>query len=160
MTPFCKLSAAGFAATAITFGPARMGFGLFLPELRSTFSFSAGTAGLISGLGFSGFVLGLVAAAVLTARHGARVPVTAGLIAAALGLGIASMAASLPVLVVGVFLAMASAGMAWTPFNHAVHLQVADARRPGALSIVSTGTSLGVAAAGATALVLTAAGLS
>ena len=72
MTPFIKLSAAGFAATAITFGPARMGFGLFLAEFKSTFSLSTGMAGVISGIGFFGFFLGLLISYAMTARSGPR----------------------------------------------------------------------------------------
>lgn len=152
MTPFWKLSAAGFAATAISFGPARMGFGLFLPDIGSSLGISTGTAGLISGLGFFGFLLGLLAAAGLTARAGPRPAVVIGLNAATLGLGIVAGARDPSILALGVFFAMSSAGLAWTPFNNAVHRHVAEERRSGALSIVSTGTSLGVAAAGATAL--------
>lgn len=160
MQPFWKISAAGFAATAITYGPARMGFGLFLSEFRSTFSISTATAGLVSGLGFLGFLLGLLAANGVTSRRGPGLPVVLGLVAATLGMGIVALAPDLPTLAVGVFFAMSSAGFSWAPFNNAVHRRVRDELRPAALSIVSTGTSLGVAAAGATALVLSLGGMS
>ncbi|MBM9596216.1 MFS transporter [Roseitranquillus sediminis] len=156
MTPFVKFSAAGFAATAITYGPARMEFGLFLPEFRSAFSMSSGQAGLVSALGF----LGLLAAYAMIARRGPRLPVVIGLCAATLGTALVALAPSLALLSAGVFLAMSSAGFAWAPFNNAVHRVVADERRPSALSIVSTGTSLGIAAAGAIALVLGLGGMS
>ncbi|SFP44258.1 MFS transporter [Tranquillimonas alkanivorans] len=157
---FWKLSAAGFAATAMTYGPARMGFGLFLPEFRSTFDMSSGTAGLVSSLGFSGFFFGLLAAYAVTARQGPGLPVVLGLLSAALGMALVATAQGLPLLATGTFFAMSSAGFSWAPFNDAVHRQVDDARRPAALSIVSTGTSLGIAAAGATALVLLLSGMS
>lgn len=160
MTPFWKLSAAGFAATAMTYGPARMGFGLFLPEFRTSFAISTTTAGMVSGLGFLGFFLGLLSAYLMTAWHGPRLPVLAGLGAATLGMGLIAGAADLPLLCAGVFLAMSSAGFTWAPFNNAVNRQLRDDLRPGALSIVSTGTSLGVAAAGLAALVLSLGGLS
>lgn len=160
MTPFLKLSAAGFAATAVTYGPARMGFGLFLPEFRSVFSLSTQAAGLISSLGFLGFFVGLLVAQVMTSRKGPRLPVVAGLLAATLGLAIVAVAPGLPVLALGVLLAMSSAGFSWSPFNNAVHRQVADGSRPTALSWVSTGTSLGIAAAGGAALVMSLGGLS
>ena len=62
MTFFHSLSAAGFAATAISYGPARMGFGLFVPEFKSTFAISAPMVGLVSSLGFAGFFIGLLVA--------------------------------------------------------------------------------------------------
>lgn len=154
MTPFWKLSAAGFAATAITYGPARMGFGLFLSEFRSAFSISAAMAGMIAGLGFLGMLIGLVAAYAALARFGPRLPVFVGLCAATVGMALVATAPGLPALAVGVVLAMTSAGFAWSPFNSIVHRELADDARPAALSIVSTGTGLGIAAAGATAIVL------
>ena len=160
MTPFLKLSGAGFAATAITYGPARMGFGLFLPELRSVFEISTETAGIVSSLGFFGFFAALLMSEAMTTRKGPRLPVVAGLSAATLGLGIVAAAPNLPVLAIGILLAMSSAGFSWTPFNNAVHRTVEDGSRPAALSSVSTGTSLGIAAAGVTALAMSLGGVS
>lgn len=154
MRPFWTLSAAGFAATAITYGPARMGFGLFLSEFRDSFDLTTGMAGQISSIGFFGFLLGLLAAYFLTSRAGPRAPVLTGLASATVGMGIVAAAPTVPVLTVGVFLAMASAGFSWAPFNNAVNRQVTDAFRPTALSIVSTGTTIGIGIAGATALAL------
>lgn len=160
MRPFWKLSAAGFAATAMTYGPARMGFGLFLPDFRAAFAMSTGTAGLVSGLGFLGFLMGLLIGYALISRRGPRLPVVVGLGTATLGMGLVSLARDVPMLAAGIFLAMSSAGFSWAPFNNAVHRRVGDAARPGALAVVSTGTSLGVAAAGATALLLDLGGMS
>ena len=152
MAPFWKLSAAGFAATAITYGPARMGFGLFLPEFREAFALSTGMAGLVSSLGFFGMLLGLIAAYATLARVGPRAPVLLGLGLATLGTGLVATATSLPVLALGIVLAMTSAGFAWSPFNNIVNRRLPDETRPSALAVISTGTSLGIAAAGATAL--------
>lgn len=157
--PFLKISAAGFAATAIAYGPARMGFGLFLPEFREDFALSTRAAGIVSSLGFSGFLLGLWAAYMLLARLGPRVPVIAGLVAASSGFALVATAGDVPALTLGVVLAMSSAGFAWAPFNNAVQHEVRYEARPLALSLISTGTSVGVAAAGAVALALHATAL-
>lgn len=158
MTRQARLSVAGFLATAITFGPGRMGFGLFLSQFRGEFALSSGTAGLISGLGFFGFFLGLLAAYGLTARKDPRLPVVAGLLAAAFGASVVAAAPGVVLLAAGVFFLMSSAGFSWAPFNNAAHRELPDESRPRALSVVSTGTSLGVAAAGLTALILGLAG--
>ncbi len=160
MTPFWKLSAAGFAATAITYGPARMGFGLFLPEFRSVFSISIQEAGIISSLGFFGFFVGLLVSQVMTARKGPRLSIVFGLAAATLGIGMVAVAPNLPVLSMGILLAMLSAGFSWTPFSDAINRGVEEASRPAALSLVSTGTSLGITAAGAAALLMSIGGVS
>ncbi|MFO8149166.1 MAG: MFS transporter [Trueperaceae bacterium] len=157
---FWRLSAAGFAATAITFGPGRMGFGLFVPEFRSAFSMSTSSVGFVASLGFLGFLLGLLIAQAQLTRRGPGSPVVSGLAAATVGMGIVALAPSLPVLAIGVFLATSSAGLAWTPYNDAIHRKVRDEDRPFALSMVSTGTGVGIAMAGLAALVVVLGGLS
>ncbi|KAF0676675.1 MFS transporter [Profundibacterium mesophilum] len=152
MTFYQSLSAAGFAATAIGYGPARMGFGLFVPEFRETFELSTSTIGFISSLGFFGFLLGLLLAQLLLNLRGPEAPVVVGLAAAAAGMAIIAAAPGPMILAGGVFLAATSAGFAWTPFNDAVHRKVRQSDRPAALATVSTGTSFGVCVAGLTAL--------
>ncbi|WP_293207753.1 MFS transporter [Parvibaculum sp.] len=160
MTPFWKLSAAGFAATAITYGPARMGFGLFLPEFRSVFSISIQEAGMISSLGFFGFFAGLLVSQAMTAASGPRLPIVFGLAAATAGIGLVASAPSLPMLSLGILLAMSSAGFSWTPFSDAINHGVEERLRPTALSLVSTGTGLGITAAGTAALLMSIGGVS
>ncbi|WFE76551.1 MFS transporter [Roseinatronobacter sp. S2] len=160
MRYFWSLSAAGFAATAIGFGPARMGFGLFVPEFRSAFSMSSSAVGFVSSLGFFGFLIGLLIAQALLDRRGPGLPVLSGLAAATFGMGLVALAPNLPVLALGVFTAASSAGLAWTPFNNAIHRYVSDQNRPAALSVVSTGTGIGIALAGLAALVMVLLGIS
>lgn len=137
-----------------------MGFGLFLPDIGAAFRLSSSAAGVISGLGFSGFLTGLLVAYWLTARVGPKLPVLIGILTATAGMGLIAAATTVPVLTVGVILAMSSAGFTWSPFNSAVSTDVVPERRPTALSIISTGTSIGVAGAGLVALVLAGPGLS
>ena len=160
ITRFWSLSAAGFAATAVTFGPGRMGFGLFVPEFRSAFSMSSSAVGFVASLGFLGFFLGLLIAQAQLTRRGPGSPVVTGLAAATVGMGIVALAPSVPILAIGVFLATSSAGLTWTPFNDAIHRKVRDPDRPSALSMVSTGTAVGIALAGLAALVVVLGGLS
>lgn len=136
----------------IAYGPARMGFGLYLPEFRREFDLSDGAAGLIAGLGFAGFLIGLVIAHLVTSRRGARASVLLGLIAACIGIGLIALATDPVMLTAGAFLAMSSAGFCWAPFNRVVQNELPVERRPRALSIISAGTSIGVLAAGTSAL--------
>jgi predicted MFS family arabinose efflux permease len=159
MTFFRSLSAAGFAATAISYGPARMGFGLFVPEFKAAFDLSTASVGLISSLGFAGFFVGLLVAQQLLDRRGPMAPVLAGMGAATLGLAVVAMAPTAPVLALGVITAALSAGFAWTPFNDAVHRKVRGVDRPTALSEISTGTSVGIATTGGIAVSMVLFGL-
>jgi len=154
------LSLAGFAATLLTYGPARVGFGLFLPQLRPAFGIEGGAAGTIASIGFASFLAGLVGAGELGERLGGSRPVLIGLICSTLGVATVAFAGSAAVLTGGVALAMLGPGLTWSPFNTLVHDGLRDFRRPGALSVISTGTSLGVALAGGAALVVAWQGIS
>jgi len=159
MTPATRLTAAGFVATAVAFGPARMGFGLFLPAFREEFTLSTSTAGLIASGGFLAFLLALPASAWLGRRHGERVPVIVGALAASAGFLAVAAAAGPSLLAVGIALSGASAGLCWAPFNDAAERVLPDAARAGALSVISTGTTFGVVAAAGLAFAVTEGGL-
>lgn len=135
---------AGFAATAIAFGPARMGFGLFLPEFREAFVLSSTQAGLIASAGFLAFLVALPLAAVLVPRLGPRAPVALGAMSAAAGFATVASAPDAMWLALGIILAGASAGLCWAPFNDATERIVPPDARSGVLSVIATGTSLGV----------------
>jgi predicted MFS family arabinose efflux permease len=153
--PTLRLAAAGFVATAIAFGPARMGFGLFLPAFREDFALSTTLAGLVASGGFLAFLLALPLTAWLATRIGQRAPVVAGALSATAGFTLVAVASGSTALAAGIALAGASAGFCWAPFNDAAERVVPPVARAGALSAVSTGTTLGVAAAGALALGVT-----
>jgi len=159
MIPAIRLTAAGFVATAVSFGPARMGFGLFLPAFREDFALSTSTAGMIASGGFLAFLVALLASTWLTRRYGARAAVIAGALAASSGFAVVATAGTSGLLALGIALAGASAGLCWAPFNDAAERVVPVAARAGALSVVSTGTSFGIVAAAVLALVVTEGGL-
>ena len=137
-----------------------MGFGLFAPEFRETFGLSTSALGVVSSLGFLGFLVGLLLAQFLLIRSGPERPVVSGLFAAALGMAIVAFAPNVYFLAGGVFLAATSSGFDWTPFNDAVNRTIRDEDRPSSLSVISTGTSIGIATAGVAALVMQVSGLS
>ncbi len=155
MTSTLRLAAAGFLATAVAYGPARMGFGLFLPAFREDFALSTSLAAVIASLGFAAFFAALLLTAWLGARLGQRVPVVTGALSAAVGFAAVASAGGAPLLATGIALAGASAGFCWSPFNAAAERVVPASARPTALSAVATGTTLGVAAAGLLALAVT-----
>jgi len=155
MTATTRLMAAGVIATGIAFGPARMGFGLFLPAFRQEFAISTSAAGLIASGGFLAFLAALLVSAWIGHRFGERVSVTAGAFAAAAGFAAVATAGSAAVLAAGIALAGTSAGLCWAPFNDAAERVVPANTRATALSVVSTGTSFGVAAAAVLAFAVT-----
>lgn len=137
-----------------------MGFGLFVPDFRSTFSMSTSTVGFVSSLGFAGFFIGLLAAQWMLSRQGPAAPVLFGLAAASAGLATVAIAPNVIILAAGVFLAASSAGFAWTPFNDAVHRKIEGVDCASALSEISSGTSVGIFGTGLAALWMVYAGIS
>lgn len=155
MTPTTRLTAAGFVATAVAFGPARMGFGLFLPAFREDFALSTSTAGMIASGGFLAFLLALPASAWLSQRYAERVSVIAGALAASAGFAAVAAAGTSGHIALGIALAGTSAGLCWAPFNDAAERVVPKAARASALSVISTGTTFGVATAAGLAFAVT-----
>ncbi len=147
MTRAMRLTAAGFVATAVTFGPGRMGFGLFLPAFREDFALTTATAGLIASGGFLAFLVGLLASAGMARHYSARASVVTGAICALVGFVIVAAAFTPMHLAIGIALAGSSAGLCWAPFNDAAERIIAPEARPTALSVISTGTTFGVAGA-------------
>ena len=147
-------SLAGFLATAVTYGPARMGFGLFLPEFRRAFALSTGTAGFIASAAFLCFLLALPVAAGLTSRRGPRAPILVGGLLAFSGMALVAASLNGMMLAVGIAVAGSSAGFCWTPYNNAAPKMAAADVRPHVLSAISTGTTIGVTAAGGLAALI------
>lgn len=148
MTRTAFIAVGGALGTAIAFGPARMGYGLFLPTFRDVFSLSTAHAGLIASSAFAAFFLALLVSAHLVTRYGARVPVVVGSLAAAIGMALVAATQNTLIFAGGTVLAATSAGLCWSPFNDAVGRAIIEKWHGRVLSIVSTGTTFGIAAAG------------
>ncbi|MCG6115661.1 MAG: MFS transporter [Mesorhizobium sp.] len=155
-----RIAVVGFIATAVAFGPGRMAYGLFLPQLKEEFSFGTGAAGGIASFAFAAFFLGLLLTGWLTSRLGPRLPVLVGGCVATVGFALAAVSSDLVFVSLGVAAASASAGFAWTPFNSITEHAVADRHQKRVLSLVSTGTAFGIIVAGLLALGVAALGQS
>ena len=147
-----RLGLAGFLAIAVAFGPARNGFGLFLPDVRREFGLSTELSGLVAGGSYAGYLIALSLVGLFAARSGPRLFVTVGGLAAALGMATVALAPSASLLVAGFVLAATHAGFSWSPYNDAVDREVPPRYRGRVLSAVSTGTTFGIAVAGLAAL--------
>jgi len=147
-----RLGLAGFAATAVAYGPARTGYGLFIPDFREEFGISTWAAGAIGSGLQGGFLLALVATALLVGRLGPRLLVAAGGISAIAGMLLVALSPNQATLTIGVFVAGMSAGFCWSPYNDLAGQTVRAESRARVLSAVSTGTTLGIAVAGLVAL--------
>jgi predicted MFS family arabinose efflux permease len=154
-----RVGLAGFVATAVAYGPARTGYGLFVPDFRGEFGISTGVAGAIGSGLQGGFLLALVATALLVGRLGPRLLVAAGGISATVGMVLVALASNPATLASGVFVAGMTAGFCWSPYNDLTGQTVRAGLRARVLSAVSTGTTLGIAVSGLVALAAIVGGL-
>src|SRR3954452_8986121 len=148
------LVAAGMAMVATTFGLARYGYGLLLPDIRRSFGLSSTSLGLIATGSYTAYLVTTAAMAAVGDRAGPRRPVVLGGLCAAAGMSLIAVAHSPLVLAVGVIVAGASAALAYPPFSEAVASSLPARARGRALSVISSGTGWGVVVAVVVALVV------
>jgi predicted MFS family arabinose efflux permease len=147
-----RLGLARFFAIAVAFGPARSGFGLFLPDIRREFRLSTEISGVIAGGSYGGYLVALSLVGLFAARFGPRLFVTAGGISATTGMILVAIAPNALLLATGLILAASYTGWSWSPYNDAVEREVPSRLRGRVLSAISTGTTFGLAMAGLIAL--------
>ncbi len=142
----------GAAMIAVSFGLARYGYGLLLPEMQAELSISAGAAGLIASGTYVSYLLANFGVVWLTGWRGPRVAIGLAAALAAAGMAVIAGATSAPVLGVGVLVGGAAAGLAFPPYADLVARAVQPRRRDVAWSTISSGTGWGVAIAGPIAI--------
>ncbi|MBC9718972.1 MFS transporter [Streptomyces sp. TRM66268-LWL] len=150
--PARRLALAGISAIGVTFGFARYGYGLFLPELRAEFGLSVSLLGLIGSATYVGYLAALLMVGALVTRFGPRPLVLAGGISATVGMGCVAFAPGPWLLVAGLILAGTSSGWAWAPYSDAVDRMVPAGRREHVMGAISSGTAFAVVLAGPLAL--------
>jgi predicted MFS family arabinose efflux permease len=149
-----RVAIPGVALVAATFGLARYGYGLLVPEMRATFGLEATTVGLLASGAYVAYLAATVASVSLVSRRGPRsIAILAGVLAT-LGMGIIARAPNVPVLALGIVVAGASSGLAFPPFADLAAEHVDPGRRGVVLASISSGTGWGVALAAPVAIVL------
>jgi predicted MFS family arabinose efflux permease len=138
---------------AVSYGLARYGYGLLLPEMQSDLAIGPDTAGLISSGTYLSYLLANIGAVWVNSRFGARVAIGLAAGLATTGMAAIAVATSAPVLAAGVLVAGAAAGLALPPYADLVARHVPESTRDIAWSTISSGTGWGVAIAGPIAIV-------
>lgn len=147
------LVASGTGLIAVTYGVVRYGYGLQLPQLAAEFSLSPRTAGAVAAGSFAAYCAAALAAQRLIARRGARTVLWLAAALAASGALLVALAWSAPVLALGVLVAGSAAGAASPAMVVAVGSAVRGPLVVRAQAVVNAGTGVGVAVAGAAALI-------
>jgi predicted MFS family arabinose efflux permease len=151
--PSLRLASAGVAVVGASFGMARYGYGLLLPDIRAAYGLTSGELGLIGAGSYVAYLAATAAAAVI-AKAGARFVVLLGGAFATTGMVLAGLSRSPSMLVAGLLIAGASAGFVFPPFSDVVARRVDPHRRGRVMSAISSGTGWGVAIAAPVAILV------
>lgn len=143
---------AGLAVIAVSYGFARYGFGLFVPQIRREYGLSTSMLGLIGSATYAGYLAALILVGVLATRVGPRPLLVCAGISATTGLAMVAIAPTTSVLVIGLVLAATSSGWAWTPYSDVVDRVIRPERQQRVMALLPVGTAFGVAVAGPLAL--------
>jgi predicted MFS family arabinose efflux permease len=142
----------GVGMVAVSFGLARYGYGLLLPEMQDELGLTPAAAGLVSSGSYLSYLLANTGVVWVTGRFGPRVAIGLAAVAGAAGMAVIAGADSAVSLAVGVLVAGAAAGFAFPPYAELVARRVSQRHRDGAWSAISSGTGWGVAIAGPIAI--------
>jgi predicted MFS family arabinose efflux permease len=138
-----RLAGAGIGIVGVSFGMARYGYGLLLPEIRGEYRLGPGTLGAVASAGYVAYLAATTAAGALAGRAGPRrTAVGSGLLAAA-GMALAALTRSPAGLLAGVLAGGAGAGLAFPPFSDAAR-DLAPRTRDRVLAAINCGTGYGV----------------
>jgi predicted MFS family arabinose efflux permease len=143
----------GLAVIAVTYGLARYGFGLYLPQFRTAFGLTPGTAGAIAAAGYLAYCAAAAVGQRLAGRGRGRWALWLAGGTAALGSLLVAIAWSVPALAVGALVAGSGAGAATPALVAAVAATVRPDAEPRAQALVNSGTGAGVVAGGLLVLV-------
>ncbi len=146
--------AAGLAVIAVTYGLARYGYGLYLPQFRAAFGLSAATAGVIAAGGYAGYCGAALLAGRLVGGGRARATLWLAGGSTALGCLLVAVAWSGPSLAAGALVAGSGAGAATPALVAAVASTVPPAAEQRAQGVVNSGTGAGVVVGGLLVLAL------
>ncbi|MDX6578905.1 MAG: hypothetical protein QOJ47_454, partial [Gaiellales bacterium] len=111
-----RIAIPGVALVGTTFGLARYGYGLLVPEMRKSFGLDGTTVGLLASSAYAAYLVATVASIALVARLGPRRSAVLAGVCASAGMALIARAPTVPVLALGVVVAGASSGLAFPPF--------------------------------------------
>ncbi|MBB3085662.1 MFS transporter [Geodermatophilus sabuli] len=138
----------GAAVIAVTYGLARYGYGLYLPQFRAAFGLSPGAAGAIAAGGYVGYCGAAVVASRLVGGGRARRALWAAGGSAALGSILVAAAWDGASLATGALIAGSGAGAATPALVAAVAHTIPLPDQPRAQGLVNGGTGAGVVGGG------------
>lgn len=143
---------AGLPMIAVTYGLSRFSYGLLLPGINQTMHMNQATSGIVSALSYIAYCLAIVTAMVVANKWPPRTILMIAGISAITGLGLIAGSFNAVLLGTGVFLAGLSTGFSSPPYADIVDSQIEKSKQNQVNSWINSGTSIGTALAGLTAI--------
>lgn len=134
----------GLCIVGVTFGMARYGYGLFLPQISAAFSLGKEMQGFLGSALYAGYLLATVISAWLSGYKGPRYPLTLGFFCASAGTAIVALSSTPNELLMGILLCGASPGMVFPALSDWVSIEAERTTRNHMFAIMNSGTGLGV----------------
>lgn len=147
-----KMVVSGTAAVGVSFGLARYGYGLLLPQIRRDLGLDRTVLGLVGSAAYLSYLLASALATRIIATLGPRSTVAVAGTLATSGMLLVAGATGPVVLTAGIFVAGAAPALVWPPYLDAVEQHVPASRRDTAHGLINSGTAYGVAVAAPIAL--------
>lgn len=145
----------GLSVVGATFGIARYGYGLFLPQARETFHIDPVIQGTIGSGSYGAYVIATMIAAYLSHARGPRAPVLIGLGFAFCGMLLVALAKTAEVFAAGIVLAGASPGFIFPALSDWSIIK-GNGNSDRLFAIMNSGTGAGVVLATPFALAVSA----
>lgn len=143
---------AGLPMIAVTYGLSRFSYGLLLPGINQTLHMNQATSGIVSALSYIAYCPAIVTAMIVANKWPPRTILMIAGISAITGLGLIAGSFNAVLLGTGVFLAGLSTGFSSPPYADIVDSQIEKSKQNQVNSWINSGTSIGTALAGLTAI--------
>lgn len=153
VTPL-RLVASGTAMVAVSFGLARYGYGLLLPDIGRSLQLDGTTLGIVGSAAYVSYLLATAASSTLIRRLGQRGTVALGGVLATIGMLTVAGSTGAILLGLGIFVAGAAPALVWPPYVDAVEGQLPQQQRDRGHGVVNSGTAYGVAVGAPLALLV------
>ncbi|GAA1519063.1 MFS transporter [Nocardioides humi] len=128
---------------AVTWGPGRNAFGVYVPQFRAELGASTEFIGVVAGGMYGGYGVALLAVGMVVPRFGVRLAVVIGIASAGLGMAVVAASHNSWVTASGLIIAASGAGWTWAPYSNAAAHVADPSTRARVLAVISSGAAGG-----------------
>jgi len=144
----------GLAMIAVTYGLARFGYGLMLPDISSSLGMSSTMSGFIGSGSYFAYCVAIILSILCIPKLGPRPSIVAAGLSALVGMLLIALSTNQVVLAVGVLIAGASTGFGSPAYGEVVTQKIQKSFQDPSNTWINAGTGFGVMVSGPIVLLL------